>query len=152
VTHWSHARILLAEDDCEFRSLVAGALRNAGFHVTEASDGCALLERLAEAVRPDATIDRFDMIVSDIRMPHFTALDVLVGAHASIATIPVVLITAFGSPDLHQRALRLGATAVLDKPFRLDDLCSTITTILSRQSADRSETAPPRTTDSRKSS
>jgi CheY-like chemotaxis protein len=126
----SPARILLAEDDRELRTLVALALRDAGFEVVEAPDGNTLLEHLARAMGPDGTVERFDLILSDIRMPNFTALDVMVGARDFIGHTPFVLITAFGDPATHERALRLGATAVLDKPIRLDKLCGTVSAIL----------------------
>lgn len=132
----SPARILLGEDDAELRALVAMKLRSAGFEVVEAPDGSALLGRLADGIQPDGTIEHFDLILSDIHMPYFSALDVMIGARRCIATTPIVLITAFGDPKLHERALRLGATAVLDKPIRLDDLCLTICQILTQQGAD----------------
>jgi len=132
-------RILLAEDDRELRSLVALTLRGAGFEVVEATDGGGLLELLATALRPDGGLDRFDLILSDIRMPNFTALDVMVGARAFIGTTPFVLITAFGDAVTHEQALRLGATAVLDKPIRLDKLCQTIHGILARKTRESSE-------------
>ena len=124
------ARILLAEDDRELRALVALALKDAGFEVVEAPDGYTLLEYLARALRPDGSVERYDLILSDIRMPNFTALDVMVGARGFIGHTPFVLITAFGDPATHERALRLGATAVLDKPIRLDKLCGTVSAIL----------------------
>jgi two-component system response regulator PilR (NtrC family) len=106
------------------------ALRDAGFEVVEAPDGNTLLEHLARAVRPDGSVERFDLILSDIRMPNFTALDVMVGARGFIGHTPFVLITAFGDAATHERALRLGAAAVLDKPIRLDKLCRTVSAIL----------------------
>lgn len=129
-------RILLAEDDRELRALVALTLRGAGFEVVEVPDGSALLEQLASALQPDGRLDRFDLILSDIRMPNFTALDVMVGAQGFIGRTPFVLITAFGDAVTHEQALRLGATAVLDKPIRLDKLCQTIHAILARKALD----------------
>jgi CheY-like chemotaxis protein len=63
-------RVLLAEDDREFRRLVANTLRNDGYEVIEASDGVALLEHYASALLSDADLnDVFDLIVTDVRMP-----------------------------------------------------------------------------------
>jgi PleD family two-component response regulator len=78
----SPARILLAEDDVDLRMLVSLKLRGAGFDVTEASDGQDLLERLIDGYSPDGAYDPFDMVLSDINMPHFNALDVMVGARS----------------------------------------------------------------------
>lgn len=129
------ARILLAEDDREFRSLVALRLRAAGFDVTEAADGAELMDSLVDPENPHERTDRFDLILSDINMPRITALNVLAGARSHIGRTPVVLITAFGDALTHERARQLGATVVIDKPFRLDDLCLSICRILSRPKA-----------------
>jgi CheY-like chemotaxis protein len=128
----SPARILLAEDDGDLRWLLTSKLQDAGFDVTEACDGNDLLERLIKSASSDGAAAPFDMVLSDIIMPHFNALDVMIGARSCLTTTPVVLITAF--PDAHTReqALRLGATAVLAKPLRLDDLSATLVEILSR--------------------
>src|SRR5688572_23261027 len=134
------ARILLAEDDGDLRTLLCLKLRDGGFDVTEASDGQDLLERLIEGYSPDGAYDPFDMVLSDINMPHFNALDVMVGARSCLATTPVVLMTSFGDAHTHAQALRLGATAVLDKPLRLDDLSAQLVQILNEP---RRASAPP---------
>ena len=125
------ARILVAEDDDELRMLLTLKLRDAGFDVTEACDGEDLLERLVQAAASDGGAGTFDMVLSDVIMPHFNALDVMIGARSCLVGTPVVLITAF--PDAHTReqARRLGVKAVLDKPLRLDDLSATLVRILS---------------------
>jgi DNA-binding response OmpR family regulator len=112
----------VAEDDFELRALIAAKLRSAGFEVVEAPDGEALLGRLADAAGESGTVEGYDMVVSDVRMPSFTAFDVLVGAHRLLAKTPVLLITAFGDEKLHERARRLGATAVMNKPVSMNEL------------------------------
>src|SRR5206468_2251542 len=89
-------RILVAEDDAELRALIGATLRDAGYEVVEASDGDVLIDKLADVLRPGQVSAPFDLILSDIRMPNFSALDVLVGARRFIGRIPVVLMTAFG--------------------------------------------------------
>jgi len=128
----SPARILLAEDDGDLRTLLSLKLREGGFDVTEVSDGQDLLERLIEGYSPDGDYDPFDMVLSDINMPYFDALDVMVGARSCLTTTPIVLMTSFGDAHTHARALSLGATAVLDKPLRLDDLSAMLVEILSQ--------------------
>lgn len=127
------ARILLAEDDDELRLLVSMKLRDAGFDVTEASDGKQLLERLIQGSASGAGYDPFDMVLSDINMPHFSALDVMVGARSRLTGIPVVLMTALGDAHVHEQAEHLGAVEVIDKPFRLDDLAARLVQILSKR-------------------
>jgi CheY-like chemotaxis protein len=124
------ARILVAEDDTELRALIAEELRASGFEVVEARDGEALLGRLADAAGPGGEAEGYDLVVSDVRMPQFTAIDVLVSARRLLGGTPVVLITAFGDAKLHERARRLGATVVLDKPISMDDLAQRIHRIL----------------------
>ena len=115
--------ILLAEDDAELRELLSLALRNAGLTVVEASDGYALLDRLADAIEDDGSLGRYDLIVSDVRMPGYSGIDVLMGTRQLPGLPPVVLITGFGDPKTHDLAKRLGAVAVFDKPVDLDELC-----------------------------
>lgn len=121
-------RILLAEDDLAMRQLLVTALRWEGYRVVSAKNGFELLDVLASALlRREA----FDLIVSDIRMPGPSGLEVLRGVRdASFRPPPVILITAFGSSDTHARAADLGAAAVLDKPFLLEELIRVVSRIL----------------------
>lgn len=128
----SPARILLAEDDMDLRMLLCLKLRDAGFDVTEACDGKDLLDRLLDGYATNGG-DAFDIVLSDIDMPHFSALDVMIGARRCLETTPVVLMTAFADAHTHERAELLGAKVVLDKPLRLDDLSATLLKILSAQ-------------------
>ena len=124
------ARLLLAEDDSELRALLATSLREDGFDVVEVGDGNALVDRLAEAMAADGSLDGFDIVVSDIRMPGFSALEVMIGMRRMLFRTPVVLITAFGDPKTHERAKRLGASLVIDKPFDVDELRSAVSELL----------------------
>ena len=115
------ASVLLAEDDMEMRRLLASALRKDGYEVIEAKDGTELLDYLATAMLHG---DRFgwpEVIITDVRMPGATGLQVLAGLRQSDWETPIVLITAFGDEAVHTAAGQLGA-ALLDKPFDVDDL------------------------------
>ena len=124
------ARLLLAEDDSELRALLASSLREDGFEVVEVADGNALVDRLADAMAADGSLDGYDLVVSDIRMPGFSALEVMIGMRRMLFRTPVVLITAFGDPKTHERAKRLGASLVIDKPFDVDELRSAVTRLV----------------------
>ena len=117
----SPARVLLAEDDFELRSLLGFVLRADGHDVIEASNGNELQAMLC---RPSgqAGPHHFSLVISDLRMPGLTALDVLSKFHAELQGIPVILITAFGDQATHLRARQLGASCVIDKPFDFDEL------------------------------
>jgi DNA-binding response OmpR family regulator len=113
-------RVLLAEDDHEMRRLLVSTLRREGCAVIEARTGLQLSEQIALAHESDPP--SIDLIISDVRMPGRSGLEVLGGLRRSARTTPVILITAFGDPETHAQAHRLGALAVFNKPFDLDDL------------------------------
>lgn len=115
-------RVAVAEDDDAFRRLVTNALRLDGFEVVEAKNGIELVERLRNPGRPGGSKAGFDLVVSDIRMPHVNGLDVLAMLRSEDWAIPMILMTGFGDSEVHEDALRLGADAVFDKPFDLVDL------------------------------
>lgn len=114
-------RILLAEDDAEMRALVSRDLRRAGFSVVECANGRALLRRI-ECGDPTQQGVGFDLVVADVRMPALTGLEVLERLRRADPFTPVVIVTAFASPETRCSALSLGALAVLDKPFETRDL------------------------------
>jgi len=63
-----------------------------------------------------------DLVVSDIRMPELTGLEVLERLRGADPFMPFIVVTAFGSPETRRAAARLGAMGVLDKPFEIKDL------------------------------
>lgn len=113
---------MLAEDDEEFRKLVAETLRSEGFTVTEAPNGLALVETLVS--RLEAGEQPFDVVVSDVRMPGVSGLSVLEGLLEwdEFGGLPMVLITAFPEPRLHELARRFVAVSLLEKPFDMTAL------------------------------
>jgi CheY-like chemotaxis protein len=119
-------RLLLAEDDAAFRTLLQQALADEGFDVVAVKDGTELLERLSTSLSGGVGRDRFDAVVSDVRMPGWSGLSVLLTMRHQTNPPPIVLITAFGDERLHEQAMKAGAVAVLDKPFELDDLCALV--------------------------
>ena len=119
------SRVLVAEDDVEMRRLVGGRLRRAGVEVVEARDGHEALEAIA-LVHGDGVGARFDLVVSDVKMPGLGGLQLLECLRSGGWSMPVILITAFGSAETHESARRLGAHAVFDKPFDVDDLVGAV--------------------------
>lgn len=136
-------RVLLAEDDYELRRLVAGALRGAGFDVVETRDGRELLEQVGSALLDRQHHYGFDLVISDIRMPGQTGMEILSGLARSQITAPVLLITAFGDEHTHQLATQLGTAGVLDKPVDLDDLITLMVETLWHPAARRRHQRPP---------
>lgn len=115
--------ILLAEDDADFRELLAQTFRRMGYEVTECVDGPDLVSKLGTFVLfgPPAG---FDLVISDIRLPGATALEILDAMHQCKEVPPVILITAFPAEDTLATARKLGVAAVLHKPFELGELMS----------------------------
>ena len=123
--------ILLAEDDKEMRALLALLLRKAGYRVTECRDGVGLLTYLEPFLLPNGVEDKdVDLIISDIRMPGFTGMEVLEGAPKNEGFPPMILITAFGDEETHALAKEFGAAAMFDKPFNMDDLLAKVHELL----------------------
>lgn len=114
-------RVLLAEDDVELRLLIAAALREDGYEVVEVPDGGRLLVQIAGAYVGDGRRAVCDVIVSDIRMPVCSGMQILEGLRKAHWATPVILMTAFRNEGARARAESLGAL-LLDKPFGLDDL------------------------------
>jgi CheY-like chemotaxis protein len=115
-------RVLLAEDDGEMRRLLVATLRRCNCDVTEAKTGSQLWELIAHGALGTRSEPQVDLIISDVCMPGKSGLDVLSRLRISDGWTPVILITAFGDNDTHAEAHRLGALAVFNKPFDLDDL------------------------------
>jgi DNA-binding response OmpR family regulator len=120
-------RILLVEDDLEMRRMLAAVLTADGFDVTEARNGADGVDYLlASWGFGKGQRTHFDLIISDIRMPGWTGLEILEIVRCTRARMPVILITAFGAAEIHAQARRLRASATIDKPFDLDVLRSTV--------------------------
>ena len=123
--HPTTARILVAEDDREMRALLTLSLRRAGYEVLECRDGMELLNQLGAFSFPPRP-DDIDAVISDIRMPGISGMEVLEALREVGHFPPVILITAFGDEETHLTAKRLGAVAVFDKPFDVEDLVEKI--------------------------
>lgn len=120
----SPPRVLLAEDDREMRDMLAFVLRRAGYAVETLGDGISLLHRLDEL--HDQEGRTCDLVISDIRMPGVTGLEVLEYLQQRDHRPPILLMTAFGDDQTHRLAERFGAVAVVDKPFDLVTLMEKI--------------------------
>jgi DNA-binding response OmpR family regulator len=113
-------RVLLAEDDDDLRMLLAEELRKDGHEVIEVSNGNQLGELVAaHALAPR---DTDAIVISDIGMPGRTGLAVFERHCDCVWCPPFIFITGFGNDDLCEHALRIGAVAVIEKPFDLDQL------------------------------
>ncbi len=131
--------VILAEDDLELRKLIARALEVEGFEVTQAADAGQAIDRIAAGWLDASAGAPPSIVVTDVLMPGISGLDLLESLAKARCACPVVVITAFGSDATHHRALELGAAAVFDKPFDVDDLVATVRELSRR--ADRPATS-----------
>ena len=133
--HAVHAppRVILAEDDAEMRQLVAETLEHEGFQVDAVADGGRLLVEISQQIAHQ--LDDVDLIVSDIRMPVASGLQIVEALRAARCWTPVILMTAFGDDAARAHAERLGAW-LFDKPFELADLRMAARTLLGLDQTD----------------
>jgi CheY-like chemotaxis protein len=124
----SPLRILLTEDDLEMRRMLSWYLQNKGCDVITAKNGNDLMRHLGVS-GPLEYFHGFDLIISDIRMPGITGLQVLEATKKFDDFPPMILITAFPDKQTLDLANNLGAAAVLTKPFDMDDLLNIISQI-----------------------
>ncbi len=108
------ARILIADDQDMMRDSLAGILSREGYEVVAAADGAAAVARLGAA--------RFDLLITDLRMPKVTGLELLAEAKRLRPEMPVVLMTAFASISTAVEAMKLGAYDYIQKPFDGDEI------------------------------
>lgn len=115
------ARVLVAEDDIDMRAMIAAALRSEGYVVVDVANGIELLDAIATGLISGSSQDRFDVVLSDVRMPRVNGIDVITHLRQSSWTVPVVIMTASGDAAFLTRLRELGIR-LLEKPFDLDDL------------------------------
>jgi len=107
-------RILIIEDDAEMRSLLKDFFEEDGFEIDSVSNGSEAFRRIAR--------EPFDLIITDIRMPGLTGLDILPGIKKLQPEVSIIVITAFGSEEVRRKAFDRGATAYLEKPILFNKL------------------------------
>jgi len=110
--------ILVVDDEIRYRELYARVLRDAGFDVHEAGSAADALEFMNR--------ETTDMVVSDVRMPAESGLDLLRRARAEKPELPFLLVTAYADVREAVDALKLGAVDYLAKPVDLDELLAAV--------------------------
>ncbi len=111
-------RILIADDDAVIREGLRRILSAEGYEVETVSNGRAALERLEQK--------RFKLLVTDLKMPGMSGLEVLKSLRTCQPELPVVLITGYAAIDNAVEAMKNGATDYLSKPFDNEEIISKV--------------------------
>ncbi len=121
-----HHRVLVVDDDPLVLELVVKQLNSAGYQTLEARDGFEAMRQL-EATTPSA-------MILDINMPRCDGFEVLrtTGQSGLLAKLPTLVLTARNQPADVQKAIQLGASDYLGKPFNNEQLLSRVARLLRR--------------------
>jgi len=109
------ARILIVDDQEMMRDSLAQTLARDGHEVVAAGDGTVAVQRLQ-------TGQRFDLLITDLRMPKMTGTELLAEAKKLRPDLPVVVMTAFATVQTAVEAMKLGAYDYIQKPFEADEI------------------------------
>ncbi|WPD25005.1 MAG: sigma-54 dependent transcriptional regulator [Candidatus Electrothrix scaldis] len=120
-------RILIVDDELSMRDFLKILFENEGYEVTVAADAASALDF--------ADKEPFDIAITDIRMPGMSGLDLLAELKHRFPALPVVMITAYASPDDAVQAMRTGAFDYITKPFHVDELKKVVRTAVQRKAA-----------------
>jgi len=107
-------RILIVEDKDSLRQMLATAIKKSGYAVDEANDGPVAIEKIRK--RP------YHLVITDLRLPNLSGLEVLRAQREVDATIPVLIMTAFGTIEEAVEAIKDGAFDFLTKPVDISHL------------------------------
>ncbi len=126
-------KIVIAEDEDITRKHLLYALKKEGYDVFAARNGREALDLIER--------DHFDILITDVRMPEMSGIELLERVKAKFSGIEVMVITGFGSIDSAVEAMRKGAYEYITKPFNLDELILKVKNIQERRVLKRENAA-----------
>ena len=118
------SRILVVDDELLIRWSLTEALTAAGYAVVEGRDAAEARQALRDQDHKP------DLVVLDYRLPDSNDLGLLTTIRTEAPTVPVILMTAYGTAEVVKGALDLGAYRVVSKPFEVHDMASLVTEAL----------------------
>lgn len=121
--------ILVVDDDLHILEVIEARLLSAGYQVRKVSSGKEALEILREG--------QTDLMVSDIKMPEISGMELLTKARKVQPELPVVFLTAYGTINGAVESIKAGAVDYLTKPFKGAQLVEKIGAIISREAKKR---------------
>ncbi|HRV43064.1 MAG TPA: sigma-54 dependent transcriptional regulator [Syntrophales bacterium] len=108
------SRVLIVDDELNMRLVLGAMLRKEGYEVATAADGVEALALLAGGGA--------DVVVTDLKMPNLDGLGLLERVRSLYPSVPVIIITAYGTVATAVDALKKGAFDYITKPFEQEDL------------------------------
>ena len=112
--------MLVVDDEPLIRWSVLETLEQSGHAVAEAGDRAGALRSVSSANQP------FDVVLLDYRLPDSNDLALLAAIRQLAPTTAVIMMTAFGTPEVTAGALQLGAFRVVPKPFEIDEMAALV--------------------------
>ena len=112
--------VLVVDDEMLIRWSLSETLSQAGHSVTEAVDRASAIEALRIGSKPP------DVVLLDYRLPDSNDLGLLATVRELAPNAQVIMMTAFGTPEMTKSALDLGAYRVVSKPFEVDDVAALV--------------------------
>jgi len=114
------ARILVVDDEESILTILCTVLKSEGYEVVSALGGEKAIPLL------DSKDNKFDLMISDIRMSPVNGMDLLKYASENCPDMSVIMLTAYGQVETAIEALQLGAFDYVKKPFKVDELLNTV--------------------------
>jgi two-component system response regulator AtoC len=111
-------RVLVVDDEENFRHMLSVILKKEGYDVEAASNGEEALQKIA--------VSPYDQILCDIRMPKMDGLDFLNEAKKAGIDSTIIMMSAYGTVDIAIEAIKLGAYDYISKPFKPDEIILTL--------------------------
>jgi DNA-binding NtrC family response regulator len=112
--------VLVVDDEPLIRWSLAETLTDRGHTVTEAGDGKEALRVVTDSA------NRPNVVLLDYRLPDSNDLSLFTAIKRELPEAPIILMTAYGSPEITAGALSLGAYRVVSKPFEIQDLVTLV--------------------------
>lgn len=128
------ANVLVVEDDDLIRGIFVDIIKSKGYSVLEATNGREALQIIGE--------HPINIIVSDMKMPVMDGMQLLRAVKTSYPEIPVVVITGFDNEYTEKQVLAAGADAYVTKPFKVEDVSSTLQEVHQRIKQQLSQSPP----------
>jgi two-component system, NtrC family, response regulator PilR len=121
--------ILIIDDDAGMLCALDKVLTGEGAEVTCAAWAGDAVETLTSRQK------KFDLVITDLRMPMLTGITVVYAIHQALPELPVIVLTAYASPPVKAECLAQGAAAFLEKPLDTPQLVSAIEGVFAAQSS-----------------